>query len=219
MKGIVITIDGPSGSGKGTTADGVAEKLGIPHIDSGAIYRTIAYYLHKKEIDPTATDSLVAALGDFYMDFTESGHVVVDGIDVEDFIRSRENSKLVFGYSRNQLVRDKATTLQREFLAKGGVLDGRDAATVVAPHADLKIYLECDIAERARRRAKQYGITDPDEIQEIENEIQERDDSDKNNDGSLTVLPDSVIVDTSGLTVEQQIQKVYDLAIGKINEK
>jgi len=216
MNSIVITIDGPSGSGKGTTARGVAELLSIPHIDSGSIYRTIAYILNNAHIKPDDDIAIMDFLHEFHMKYSHEGRVLYNEVDIEDVIRSRENSKIVFNYSRNQVVRTIATKVQRELLADGGVLDGRDAATVVAPDADLKIYLECDIDERVRRRAKQYRITDQKEIEEIKQEIQDRDKSDKNNSGSLTILPDSVLVDTCGLSAEEQIQKVYKRALEKI---
>ncbi len=217
MNDIVITIDGPSGSGKGTTARGVAEKLSIPHVDSGSIYRSLAYYLHSQEIEENDDEHIKEVLKEFSISYNEDRHVILDGVNVEEQIRSRENSKYAFQYSRNPLVREKSTEIQQGLLARGGVLDGRDAGSVVAPFADLKIYLDCDVDERTRRRAKQHNITDPQEIEELRQEILDRDEVDMNKgDASLQVLPDSVMVDTSGLTVEEQIDKVYQLALEKL---
>ena len=220
MKQIVITIDGPSGSGKGTTARGIAKLLSIPHIDSGSIYRTMAFYLHSQNIEEKDTDKITTALRDFHMNYSDKGHVLLDGVDIEKEIRSRENSTYAFQYSRNLVVRENATRLQRELLENGGILDGRDAGSVVAPFADLKIYLDCDVEERTRRRAKQHSITDKQELIALRQEILDRDDADMNKgDASLQVLPDSMIVDTSGMTVEEQIDAVHTLALQKMNEE
>ncbi len=219
MKKIVITIDGPSGSGKGTTARGVAKLLSIPHIDSGSIYRTMAYYLRTQDIKEEDGEAIKEALEDFHINYSEVGHVLLNDKDVEKEIRSRENSTYAFQYSRSPIVRENATRLQRELLEHGGILDGRDAGSVVAPFADLKIYLDCDVNERTRRRAKQHNITDPKEIEVLRKEILDRDDADMNKgDASLQMMPDSVRVDTSGMTVDEQVDAVYQLALSKMNQ-
>jgi len=219
MNNIVITIDGPSGSGKGTTARGISKLLSIPHIDSGSIYRTLAYYLRMQDIAPTADQEIADALCDFEMSYDEQGRVVVDGDVIEDEIRSRINSKHAFLYSRNPIIRSFSNQTQRALLYEGGVLDGRDAGSVVAPHADLKIYLDCDVDERTRRRALQHNITDEQELAELKQEILDRDAADMNKgSASLHILPDSIVVDTSGMTVEEQIDAVYQLALTKIDK-
>lgn len=215
---LVVTIDGPSGSGKGTTAKGIAAKLGIPHVDSGSIYRALAYFLHEQDIAEQDNARIVEALKDFSLSYNDKREALINGVLVEHEIRTRENSMYAFQYSRNQLLRDLATSIQRDLLSHGGVLDGRDAGSVVAPDAQLKIYLECDVDERTRRRAKQHGITDPEKIAELRAEIIERDTEDMNKgEASLRLLPDSVVVDTSGLSIDEQIEKVYQLALEKIN--
>ena len=214
MKNLVITIDGPSGSGKGTTARGVAEKLGLPHVDSGSIYRAVAYALNKEGITSDHDEKIKNFLKTFSLSYSATGEVQINGENKETEIRSRDNSKIAFLYSRNPLIRTYATELQRKRLEHGGVLDGRDAGTVVAPDADLKIYLDCDIEERLRRRIKQHGVTDENEIQALREEILERDHADSNKgDASLTILPESIVVDTSGMSVEEQIMAVYNLAV------
>ena len=218
MKKLVITIDGPSGSGKGTTAEGVSKKLGIPHVDSGAIYRTIAYYLNALSIGESEDEKITKALEGFLFTYNDKNEVLLDGVLVEKDIRSRENSVRVFGYSRNPIIREYSTNLQRTFLQKnGGVLDGRDAGSVVAPFADVKIFLDCTIDERVRRRAKQHSIIDAAGLEELKKEIVNRDTSDANNHGSFKMMPDTVVVDTTGLTVDEQIQKVHELALSKLN--
>lgn len=218
MKKLVITIDGPSGSGKGTTAEGISKLLSIPHVDSGAIYRTVAFYLNALGITEDDDAKIEDALTRFVFAYNEHNEVLLDGVLVEDEIRSRENSIRVFGYSRNPIIRTFSTDLQRSFLQEnGGVLDGRDAGSIVAPFADVKIFLDCSISERVRRRAKQHNITNPEGLEELYNEIVSRDTSDANNQGSFKMMPDTVVVDTTGLTVDEQIQKVYELALSKLD--
>ena len=217
MKKLVITIDGPSGSGKGTTARGVARKLGLPHVDSGSIYRSVAYALDKHSITADEDSAIEGFLTTFSLSYTEDGEVQINGENKESEIRSRENSKIAFLYSRNPIIRTYATQFQRKRLQDGGVLDGRDAGTVVAPDADLKIYLDCDIEERLRRRVKQHGITDATEMETLRQEIVDRDHADSNKgDASLTILPESVVVDTSGMSVDEQIEAVYQKALETI---
>lgn len=219
MNSLVITIDGPSGSGKGTTARGVAKLLSLPHIDSGSIYRTIGYILNNAQIKEDDDVAIMDFLEDFHMKYSHDGHVLYNNTDIEKQIRSRENSKHAFQYSRNPIIRKISTRLQRELLKDGGVLDGRDAGSVVAPDAQLKIYLDCDVTERTRRRAKQHNITHEEELAELKQEILDRDKADMNKgDASLVMLSDSVCVDTSGLTAEEQIDAVYQLALQKMQK-
>ena len=219
MNSLVITIDGPSGSGKGTTARGVAKLLSLPHIDSGSIYRTIGYILNNAQIKEDDDVAIMDFLEDFHMKYSHDGHVLYNNTDIEKQIRSRENSKHAFQYSRNPIIRKISTRLQRELLKDGGVLDGRDAGSVVAPDAQLKIYLDCDVTERTRRRAKQHNITHEEELAELKQEILDRDKADMNKgDASLVMLSDSVCVDTSGLTTKEQIDAVYQLALQKMQK-
>jgi cytidylate kinase len=214
MNNLVITIDGPSGSGKGTTARGISKKLSLPHVDSGSIYRTVAYYLHGRDVSASDDEKIMQELNGFKMSYDTNNEVLLFDTNVEKHIRSRENSKYAFEYSRNPLIREFATKMQRELLQNGGILDGRDAGSVVAPDADLKIYLDCDVDERTRRRAKQHDITDAEEIAVLRREIIERDkaDSDKGA-ASLHILPESVVVDTTGMSVDEQIDAVYQKAL------
>jgi len=219
MKSIVITIDGPSGSGKGTTAKRIAEKLGLTHVDSGSLYRAIAWYLHNENVPADSTKIDPDLLQTISITYDANNQIVINGTNRESEIRSRENSTHAFKYSRNNIIREHVTFLQRQLLENGGVLDGRDAGSVVAPDADLKIYLDCDIDIRTYRRAKQHSVTEPLEIAAIKKEIKERDDADMDKgDASLRILPDSVVVDTGHMTIDEQVEAVYQLAMERINE-
>lgn len=216
---IVITIDGPSGSGKGTTAKRIAEKMSMTHVDSGSLYRAIAWHLHDHKIPPESEKITSSFLEGIDIGYDENNDIVINGVGRETQIRSRENSIHTFQYSRNPIIRNHVTELQRQLLADGGVLDGRDAGTVVMPHADLKIYLDCDVDIRTYRRAKQHGITEPLEIAKIKQEILLRDEADMNKGtASLKRQPDAVVVDTSNMTIEEQVDAIYQLAMEKISK-
>ena len=214
---MVITIDGPSGSGKGTTARGLAKKLEMTHVDSGSLYRAIAWYLDDRSIAPDSTQITEPFLEQIDISYSEDNTILINGVDREEQIRSRENSIHAFTYSRNQIIRKYVTRLQRMLLVNGGVLDGRDAGSVVMPDADLKIYLDCNVDIRTYRRAKQHKITEPLEIAKIKGEILARDEADRNKgEASLRVLSDAIVVDTSDLSVQEQIDTIYRLAQEKL---
>lgn len=220
MNNIIITIDGPSGSGKGTTALQVAKRLRLIHVDSGSLYRAVALVLFEKGLSPEDTDAISQALPQLNIAFDKKNEIIIDGVNRECDIRSRENSKRVFSYSRDLATREYVTQLQRDLLQNGGVLDGRDAGSVVAPDADLKIYLDCDIDIRTYRRALQHGVTEPLEIAEIKKEILERDAVDMNKgEFSLQILPESVVIDTSEMTIAEQVEAVYKLALQRVDQK
>ena len=214
MKDITITIDGPAGSGKGTTAKGVVDKLGYKYLDTGAMYRAVALALSEQHIRPTHTASIEHTLPSIELDFDENNHIKINGDNREQDIRTNTISTLASSYSTVPHIREWLVAQQQAIIADGGyVLDGRDAGSVIAPNAELKIYLDCDVAIRAKRRAAEYGITDEAGIESIKQDLIERDERDKNREISpLVVLPDSIIVDTSELTIDEQIDKVYTLA-------
>jgi len=218
MKKLVITIDGPSGSGKGTTALRVARRLGLTHVDSGSLYRAVALALYEQSITAEESDAIKTTLPTLNIRFNKDNEILIDETNREVDIRTRDNSKRVFAYSRDVQIREYVTKLQRDLLIDGGVLDGRDAGSVVAPDADLKIYLDCDIDIRTYRRALQHGVTEPLEIAEIKKEIQERDAVDMNKgEFSLQILPESIVVDTSEMTIDEQVDAVHKLALERTN--
>jgi cytidylate kinase len=196
---MVIAIDGPAGAGKSTVARAAAERLGFTYLDSGAMYRAVAI----RGGDPaTVAREARLELGD---------RVTVDGEDVTELIREPWVSEAASRVSSDPAVREALVEQQRRILADGDwVAEGRDIGTVVAPDAEVKVFLTADPAERARRRAAELG-TDP-EIVAREQAL--RDERDRNREVSpLVPAPDAVPVDTTGLTLDQVVEQIVTLAV------
>jgi len=216
----VITIDGPSGAGKGTICQLLAAKLGYHYLDSGALYRLLALAArhHKVEWDNVDELAVLAAHMDVAFEAAVDGtppRVNLESEDVSERIRSEEISNgasLVAAYSK---VREALLERQRAFAVSPGlVADGRDMGTVVFPYADLKIYLTASVEERAKRRHNQ--LIDKGEsvsLADLEEKVRLRDERDSNRDISpLVPASDAVLVDTSGKDVQQVLQIVERVA-------
>ncbi len=206
----VIAIDGPAGSGKSTVARAVASRLGLKYLDTGAMYRAVAFAVLRAGGDPA--DTAFAANTARAIDL-EVGldHVVVDGVDATVEIRGPEVTRAVSAVAANGDVRAEMVARQREWAERegGGVLEGRDIGTVVFPDAELKVFLTADPAERARRRAKE--VTDLD-YEAVAADLARRDALDTSRDvDPLTESPDAVVVDTTGLDIEQVVDAVIAL--------
>lgn len=220
MSKLIIAIDGPASSGKSTTAKFLAEKLNYLYIDTGAMYRAITLMTIRNNILDNEEEIIkLAKKIDIQLKF-DNGQtsVFVDGEDVSEEIRSMEVSKSVSPVSKIEEVRKIMVEKQRELGKNGGVvMEGRDITTVVFPNADIKIFLTATIEERAKRRVKEYlskGI-EVDFEQVVEN-IKERDRIDSSRQISpLKKSEDAIEIDTSNLTIEQQVNLIYE----KVNEK
>ena len=221
---IIIAIDGPAASGKSTTARLLARKLGYTYIDTGAMYRSVTLKaleagmlerLHEnpEEIEPLLDNIDIAFDGD---------RVFLDGRDVTAAIRENRVSRHVSFISSLKPVRDILKQMQRNMGGRRGVvMDGRDIGTVVFPDAELKIFLIADASERARRRYAELVQKNGDNnsvpsVEELEREILQRDKDDAARaHAPLKKHEDAVEVDTSGLTIEEQVTLVYNLALEK----
>lgn len=218
QKKIVIAIDGPAASGKSTTAKLVAERLGYLHIDTGAMYRAITLKVVEEKIPLDAVDRIqtLAERTNIRLERRNGQHrVFLDGRDVTEAIRSPEVTKRVSLISSYPPVRSVMVREQRRMAEAGGVvLEGRDIGTVVLPNADLKIFMTADVAERARRRKKeleQAGVGVDEQTLRVE--IEERDRRDSTREASpLRKAPDAIVLDTSNLTVEQQVDFIVQRA-------
>jgi cytidylate kinase len=206
----VITIDGPVGAGKSTVSRALAARLGYRFVDTGAMYRALAWSVLAAGVDPDDGPALRRHLESIELD-TRADRVYVGGRDVTGEIRTREISELTSRLSMLEPVRAKVTPLQRRLAAGGGVvLEGRDTGTVVCPDAEVKFYLTATQGERARRRQAEFRargmVVD---IAVIRREIGARDIQDQTRAlAPLRKAPDAVEIDTDGKTIEQVVESM-----------
>lgn len=220
---LIIAIDGPAGSGKSTTAKLLAKKLGYLYIDTGAMYRAVTLYAIKNNLldDEKKIIDLANQLN-IELKF-EDGQtkVSVNGKDVTEEIRSLEVNQNVSPVSKIEGVRKILVQKQKEMGKNGGVvMEGRDITTVVFPNADVKIYLTASIDERAKRRALEFAQKGQQvDIEQVKQNILDRDRIDSSRDVSpLKKSPDAVEIDTSNLSIEQQVEQILEEA-KKVAEK
>ncbi len=213
VRPLLITIDGPAGAGKSTVAKIAAEKLGLPYLDTGAIYRAVTWLLKEEDIAPSETTNIEAALEGISVSFSED-RIAVNGRDVTDEIRTSDVDVAVSSYSALKPVRDALIGLQREQALKGLVADGRDMGTVVFPDADIKIFLTADAAERAKRRYKErLARGEKAEYEEILKYVNDRDLYDMNREiAPLRPALGCVILDSTNMSIEQVTDVIVSLA-------
>jgi cytidylate kinase len=217
---VLIAIDGPAGAGKSTVARALARELGFTYLDSGALYRCVALAAFERGGGalPEGTGALGELAREIAIEFGEPeagapgapAPVLLDGRDVSRAIRSAEVSVAASVVAADPAVREALVTKQRGLIASGDwVAEGRDIGTVVAPDAELKIFLTADPRERARRRAAELGA----DVETVLAEQARRDERDTKREHSpLQAAPDAVNVDTSGLDVAQVVQLIAALA-------
>lgn len=213
-RGLTIALDGPAGAGKSTVAKIVANRLGYLYVDTGAMYRALALKALRLSIDPTDEGALTAMAGAtaVRLERGEAGnHVFLDGEEVTDLIRSPEVTSVVSKVSCAMGLRHYMVEAQRQMGAAGGVvMDGRDIGSYVLPNADRKFFVTASLAERAERRYKEWlakGHTV--DLQQLEAEIQARDEQDMNKGpGSLVQTPDAIVIDTSGRPIEAVVEEI-----------
>ncbi len=221
MKKFAVAVDGPAGSGKSTVAKEIAKALGILYIDTGAMYRTVGMACLKKGIDPADEGAVVASLDDLDMKiFPEAGgqRILLDGEDITSRIRIEEIGKAASSVAAYQKVREKLVEIQQELAKEQSVImDGRDIGTKVLPDAEVKIYLDASVEERAKRRVGELeaqGKTADLEI--IREEIAHRDYQDMHRENSpLCRAEDAVNVDTTGLDIPAVTEKLLALIAEK----
>ena len=215
-----IAIDGPSGAGKSSIAKAVAATLGIVYVDTGALYRTVGYYVRSQGITREDKAGIVACLPAIHIEVRyENGaqHVYLNGEDLGDKIREPEISMYASAVSAVPAVRSFLLDTQRDIAAKNSVImDGRDIGTVILPNADVKIFMTASVQARAKRRTLELAAKGIEaKYEDVLREMEERDANDRDREVAPAVAaPDAILLDNSDLTVEGTVQAVLDIIAG-----
>ncbi|MEP5612485.1 MAG: (d)CMP kinase [Cyclobacteriaceae bacterium] len=220
MKKIVIAIDGYSACGKSSTAKQVAKQLSYTFIDSGAMYRAVTLFLLTKEVNLDSTNDIIRHLEDINISFEDSS-ILLNGENVDQEIRSKAVNETVSKVSAVSPVRRKMVDQQQEIgKEKGVVMDGRDIGTVVFPEAELKVFMTAEMSVRAERRQKELRIKGIEEsIESIAQNLKERDHVDSTRtDSPLKKAKGAVEIDTTNITLQEQIVQIVELAKEIIDE-
>ncbi|MEE1116041.1 MAG: (d)CMP kinase [Clostridia bacterium] len=214
---IQIAIDGPSGAGKSTVAKLIAKKMGIVYVDTGALYRTVGYYVRQKGVDPKSHEGVSALLGEIDIQVKyENGEqcVYLNGENLGDKIRQNEISKYASDVSAIPAVRAFLLDTQKSIASQNSVvMDGRDIGTVILPNADVKIFLTATDEERAKRRYNELIAKGADvRLEDILKEMKERDANDKGRKIAPAIpAEDAIIFDNTGLTGEESCEKILEI--------
>ena len=217
----IVGIYGPAGSGKGTVTKQVANRLGLINIDTGSTYRCVALETINQKVpldDKEKIIEIAKTIKVGIQPLPEGDKVFLDGKEVTKEIRSKEVTQIVSQISSINEVRFQMVELQRKLAeGKNVIMEGRDICTYVFPNADVKIYLDASIEERAKRRYKEMqekniGMT----YEEVIENIKKRDENDKAKEiGALKKAEDSIVVDTTSLTIEQVVEKIIEIIKNK----
>jgi len=224
QKSFIVAIDGTAASGKSTTARGAAKVLGWFYLDTGAMYRAVTYKIIRDEVDFKNAEALMNILRKISIEFrgepnNKGYHIYLDNNNISKQIRTAEIDALVSQVSAIPEVREMMVKEQQKAAYdKNTICEGRDIASVVFPNADLKFYLDCNLNERAIRRSKEFRASSPND--EVRNNLIERDYIDSNREVSpLVRVPEAIYLDTTNLTIEEEIQFVVDMIRMRLLDK
>ena len=224
MKRFAIAVDGPAGSGKSTVAKAVARKLGIIYVDTGAMYRTVALHCKQNNIAWEQEADVVASLESLKMKIVpeEGGQkIFLNDTDVTTEVRSAEIGKGASAVAAYPVVRERMVELQQEMAKEHSVImDGRDIGTVVLPDAEVKVYLDAGVEERARRRVGELEAKgETADFEEIKKMIIERDHNDMNREHSpLRKADDAISLDSTSMTIEEVQQAILNIVAERVEK-
>lgn len=223
MKKIIVAIDGPSGAGKSTVAKSLARRLGYMYIDTGAMYRAVALRAKRDNVDINDSTALNSLCDSVKLEFVPDNgglRTILNGEDVSEAIRTPEMSMAASDISARKEVRQALLVLQRRMGENGGVvLEGRDVGTVIFPNAEAKFFLDASLEERGKRRykelaAKGMNVT----LDQTIEEVRKRDLNDSSRDiAPLKKADDAVLVDSTGLSVEEVVERMIEVVEEKVN--
>ena len=217
-KTFAIAIDGPAGAGKSTIAKALAKELGFRYVDTGAIYRTVAYFLDLLGVSPKDVDGVSRYIDELTIDieYDEDGlqHMIMNGMDVSNDIRTPDISMKASDVSAHAVVRDMLLDMQRDVAKKHNVvMDGRDIGTVVLPRAQVKIFLTASAEVRAQRRFQELQTKGKkDTFEQVLKELQKRDYQDSHREiAPLKQAKDAIVVDTSALDIDGVVETIRNI--------
>jgi cytidylate kinase len=221
-KNFIITIDGPSGAGKSTVSKKIAAQLNLSYIDTGAMYRCVAWAAREAGLDVTCESALLPLLQNLKIRFQAAGEnnlVFCNEQEVTNAIRSPEIDALASAVSSLACVRKALLPLQRAAAQNNhAIIDGRDAGTVIFPHADLKIYLDADLSTRAKRRFAEQKLNAEVDLKSVTEAIANRDQADSSrSQAPLRKADDAILIDTADLDIEGVSQHIIDLYKARFN--
>lgn len=213
MRNLLVTIDGPAGAGKTTVSRALADRLGYRYVDTGALYRGVAYAAARRGVAPDDDAGLSGMLEGLRLNFLPgpSGQrLTADGLDISDAIRSPEISMLASAVSARAVVRAFLLRIQRELgRQKAAVFEGRDMGTVVFPEADVKFFLNASAQTRAQRRFAEIGAAAGVSIEAVERDMQRRDLQDSTRAlAPLKAATDAVVIDSTDLSIDQVVERM-----------
>ena len=222
-KTYAIAIDGPAGAGKSTLAKTLAKELGFYYVDTGAIYRTVAYFMDLLGVSPKDVDGVARYIDELTIEieYDEEGtqHMIMNGMDVSGDIRTQDISQKASLVSAHAVVRDVMLDMQRNVAKKNNVImDGRDIGTVVLPRANVKIFLTASVEVRAKRRYDELVAKDTKaDLNKIQEEIRQRDHQDITRPiAPLKQARDAILVDTSNMTINEVVTALLRIIKEKI---
>lgn len=218
-KPFIITIDGPAGAGKGTISKLVSQNMGFHYLDSGAIYRVIAFEANQKGLATDQISQITELIDEINIQFIGDKIFLTDK-DISELIRSEDIGKFASEIAKNEEIRKNILEFQKSFFKPPGlVADGRDMGTVIFPKAKVKIFLTASIQERANRRYKQLILKEKDvNLTDLFERIKLRDESDKNRKISpLKAANDAYLVKTDNLSIKQSYEKVMEIIKSKVD--